>query len=176
MHPEALAGYAKMIELAKKSFGFDPAAPTTALDVGAFNVNGSARHLIPGAQWVGLDIRPGPDVEIVGDATQHIEPPIYDIVSSTELFEHAMHWRSIIANMRKALRPGGAGLFFATCASIKRRVHSASGADELEPGEWYKNIHHETMLAALKANFDHAWVDYNKDPGDIYMMAKVRWR
>ena len=40
--------------------------PLSVLDVGSFDVNGTYRDLIPDAwSYVGLDIRPGPNVDVV---------------------------------------------------------------------------------------------------------------
>lgn len=38
---------------------------SVVLELGSYNVNGSARSAIPHKQWIGMDIAKGPDVDIV---------------------------------------------------------------------------------------------------------------
>ena len=83
------------------------------LEVGSLDVNGSVRPLIQAlgpAEYVGLDIRPGPGVDVIGDAAdldRQFGPDAFDVVISTELLEHAREWKKIIHNFKYVVRPGG---------------------------------------------------------------------
>lgn len=83
------------------------------LEVGSLDVNGSVRPDIVAhgpAAYVGIDIRPGPGVDVVCDAGGLVErfgENAFDVVISTEVLEHARDWRQIISNIKRVTRPGG---------------------------------------------------------------------
>lgn len=83
------------------------------IDVGSFNVNGSARDAIVNyhpEQYIGTDIVPGFCVDIVLDAENLLDvfqPESFDIVISTEMLEHCGDWRLIIHNMKALVKKGG---------------------------------------------------------------------
>ena len=83
------------------------------LEVGSLDVNGSVRPGIMAngpAEYVGIDIRSGPGVDVICDAAgidQRFGPNAFDVVISTELLEHAREWQKIIHNFKHVLRPGG---------------------------------------------------------------------
>lgn len=87
------------------------------LEVGSYNVNGSARPLFDRTEYLGVDIRPGPGVDHVvmsgerywGPPFLHLDPPrdVIDLVLCLEMLEHDERpWRSI-ENMAEVLRPLG---------------------------------------------------------------------
>lgn len=167
MHTEAYDGFAGKF----CASGLDWHGKWRGLDVGGRNVNGSVRGLLPEATWVGLDIRPGPDVDIVADAATWEPTQLFDIVISTELFEHAREWRAIIRTMWSALDPTGPGVFISTCASIGRGAHGASGEHAPPPDEWYGNVDPNDLHDELARYFEHVDVSYNPNPGDAYALA-----
>jgi SAM-dependent methyltransferase len=76
------------------------------LEVGSYDVNGSVRSLF-GAPYLGLDLRPGPSVDMVGDVlTAHFAEEFNTIVS-TETLEHCKKPWTAIERMARWLRPGG---------------------------------------------------------------------
>jgi SAM-dependent methyltransferase len=83
------------------------------LEVGSLDVNGSVRGDIVGlgpADYVGIDIRPGPGVDVIcdaGDLVQTFGENAFDVVISTELLEHARDWRRIISNIKRVTKPNG---------------------------------------------------------------------
>ena len=86
MHPEPLDAVARLWKLADVDYGVRH-RQLTGLDVGGRNVNGSARQHMPNIEWHGLDIRPGPDVDIVADAASYRlcdGHPGYNVVMATE--------------------------------------------------------------------------------------------
>jgi len=128
----------------------------SVLDIGGRDLNGSTRMFFPNANpYHVLDILPGFGVDFVHDAADWepgLEPraivPGYDLVLSTETFEHAKRWPEIIATAWKALRPGGWFIF--TCAGPGRPPHSGVAAVwELSPGEWYENVSAEQITEVL---------------------------
>jgi len=126
------------------------------LDIGGRDLNGSTRILFPNANpYHVLDVLPGAGVDFVADAADWRPEREYDLVVTTETFEHAKRWREIIATARRALRPGGWLVF--TCAGPGRPPHSGVAAVwELSPGEWYANVSPEEIRAELQ---DQGWID-----------------
>lgn len=126
------------------------------LDIGGRNLNGSTRPLFPNAKpYHVLDILPGEGVDFVADAADWKPKLAYDLVVTTETFEHAKRWREIVLTAWDALRPGGWLIF--TCAGPGRPAHSGVAAVwELSPGEWYANVSPEEIREELE---DQGWTD-----------------
>lgn len=135
-----------------------------ALDIGGRDINGHPRALYPLHEWDVMDLRDGPGVTVVADATEFPEPPqrgIYNLVLSTETFEHVEHWSYIVRYAYLALRPGG--WFITTAAGPGFPPHS--GVD----GEWrlLEGEHYQTVSAREIAQAMQAWglqvVDFEQD-------------
>ena len=84
------------------------------LEVGSFNVNGSAREVgvpLEPARWHGVDLQAQAGfVDEVLDAGRLVErfgAQSWDVVVSCEMLEHAEDWEAAVANMRDVLVPGG---------------------------------------------------------------------
>jgi SAM-dependent methyltransferase len=125
------------------------------LDIGGRSVNGTPRGLFPNADFAVLDIRPGPDVEIVADAaTWEPNGRRWDVVLCTEVFEHAREYPAICKTAFVACRPGGR--FIVTCAGPGRVPHSAFVEAGLQPGEFYENLTATRLRDAMESA---GWVD-----------------
>lgn len=127
------------------------------LDIGGRDLNGSPRSLFPNARpYHVLDLLPGPNVDIVADATDteavaaYISLGTYDLVICTEVFEHVKDWRGILGTAYDVLRPGGWIIF--TCAGPGRPAHSGVSAKwDLDPGEHYGNVGAAQIREVLEA-------------------------
>ncbi|MBI2415262.1 MAG: class I SAM-dependent methyltransferase [Candidatus Kerfeldbacteria bacterium] len=67
------------------------------------------RSLFKGAtEYIGLDIVPGPQVDIVGEAW-HLPFPdaSFDVLITTQVFEHTMKLTETMAEIRRVVKPGG---------------------------------------------------------------------
>ena len=133
----------------------------SVLDIGGRDLNGSTRMLFPNAKpYHVLDILPGPNVDFVADAAQEatarwLSGNQYDLVVTTETFEHAKDWPGIIRTAWEVLRPGGWLVF--TCAGPGRPTHSGVAARwELDPGEWYANVSAQEIRAVLE---EQGWTE-----------------
>jgi SAM-dependent methyltransferase len=88
------------------------------LEVGSYNVNGTPRDVfIPFSpkQYLGVDQGAGPGVDRVLEAsnlTLALGENAFDVVISTEMLEHAQHWRQAVSNLKAVTKPGG--LLFVT--------------------------------------------------------------
>lgn len=133
------------------------------LDIGGRDLNGSTRPLFPNATpYHVLDLRPGPNVDIVADAATW-QPVFdfeagesgYDLVLCTETFEHAKDWPGIIQTAWHALRPGGWIIF--TCAGPGRPAHSGVEAVMgLIGDEWYANVSAQEIRDVLE---EQGWAE-----------------
>jgi SAM-dependent methyltransferase len=126
------------------------------LDIGGRDLNGSTRILFPNANpYHVLDVRPGKGVDFVADAADWKPERTYDLVVTTETFEHAEKWREIIRTAWTALRPGGWLIF--TCAGPGRPPHSGVEAVwGLIGDEWYANVSPGEIAGELH---DQGWTE-----------------
>jgi trans-aconitate methyltransferase len=124
--------------------------PVRVLDIGGRKTSTSGKYysgphpvdLFPNAEYHVMDVTPGPDVDIVTDATGAWMPAIpYDVVICTEVLEHVKDWPAVLVTAWWALSPGGRLIL--TCAGPGRRPHPATTEDlDPPPGEWYQNVGH----------------------------------
>jgi SAM-dependent methyltransferase len=83
------------------------------LEVGAMDVNGSARSLVTRlapASYFGVDAQAGPGVDEVCAAeelTARYGCARFDVVLTTEMLEHVFDWRAVLHNLKAVLKPGG---------------------------------------------------------------------
>lgn len=148
------------------------------LDVGSLDINGNNRIWFEDSEYTGLDIGPGPNVDVVSLAHEYQAPDeSFDVIISTECFEHDMHWEKSLANIVRMLKPGG--LFVFTCASEGRPEHGTrrtkpEDAPLLEGfGEWgdyYKNLNEPDIRAAIDVDgiFATAFFQYEPVACDLY--------
>jgi SAM-dependent methyltransferase len=65
------------------------------------------RHLLPGAEWVGVDMQPGPNVDCVHDA-ERLPPDwngSYGSVICSEVLEHTRRPWAVLAEAHRVLKP-----------------------------------------------------------------------
>jgi SAM-dependent methyltransferase len=92
------------------------------LEIGSLDINGSVRAHFAGCDYIGLDVGPGPGVDVVCQGQAYDAPAgSFDVVISCETMEHNPFWKETFANMLRLCRPGG--LVLMTCASIGRPEH-----------------------------------------------------
>ena len=83
------------------------------LEVGSQNVNGSPRSVLDPLgprSYLGVDLSPGPGVDECLSADRLVDRfgrDAFDIVLATEMLEHVVDWRSVVANLKGVLKPGG---------------------------------------------------------------------
>lgn len=199
MHTEALNAVRKMVVTSQYVIHAErptPERPRYALDLGGANINGTARDVFdPDTTWFGLDIAPGPGVDIVADARTFTfddlpeDSPLaiddtasylFDLVLCTELLEHVAPltgrwiggdpdsgWCAVLDTLWRIVKPGG--FVFITCASTGRRPHGARGEHDVPAGEHYRNVHAGVFEDyANTRGWTDLDVEYNPNPGDLY--------
>lgn len=87
MHDSAAADFQKFV-----GKFLNPDEPLRIADVGSYNVNGTLRELLPaGHRWtyVGFDIKPGPNVDVViNDEGTGEHAGSFDVVAASQVLEH----------------------------------------------------------------------------------------
>lgn len=143
----------------------------TVLDLGGRNVNGSIRDLFPNATWTALDIVADHGVDIVADAADWVPDREYDVVVSTEVFEHTPLWPQILTTAHKACRVGGRLIL--TMAGPGRAPHSGFDGGMLQPGEYYGNVQPDQLQRVLESvGFHSVHIDQNWVSCDVRATAK----
>jgi|SRR5665213_1664100 len=149
------------------------------LDVGSLDINGNNRFLFEEGTYTGIDIGEGINVDIVSLAHEFNAPDkSFDVIISTECFEHDLHYAKSIENIVRMLSDGGMFLF--TCASIGRAEHGTTRSDQgvnapllSNHGEWgdyYKNLNEQDIRAVLDVDgiFSEYHFEYEPDAYDLY--------
>lgn len=80
------------------------------LEIGSLNVNGSVRENFPEAEYIGIDFREGPGVDLVLDAIDlpsKFPAGYFDIVLCLETLEHCEHWADVLNSGWSVLKVGG---------------------------------------------------------------------
>lgn len=78
------------------------------LDVGSYDVNGTLRPIFDRADYIGLDMEKGPNVDVVAHANNMpFDDNHFDLVVSSSCFEHDdMFWETFL-EMARVVKPGG---------------------------------------------------------------------
>jgi SAM-dependent methyltransferase len=164
MHPEAYAFIQK--HAPKKTEGL------RVLEIGSYNVNGTTRPLFRGARYVGLDRRPGREVNVVADGAEWDgDGKPFDVVVSTEALEHAPDPGAVLRNARKLLTMGGRLML--TAASLEREPHGQDGVHTVPKGEHYANIDPEWLRSLLSGRgWELVTFEHHPERGDVYAVAR----
>ena len=151
------------------------------LDVGSYDINGGPHHLFTAAEYVGVDLVPGPNVTLVSPGQDLDFPDHYfDVTMSSECFEHNEAWRLTLQNMIRMTR--ASGLVILTAASTGRAEHGTRRSDGgwANPGisaievEWYRNLTRPAVIKAVaEAPLDFTGVNVDKAACDLYFIGLV---
>jgi SAM-dependent methyltransferase len=126
------------------------------LGIGTFNVCGTEDIYFTDCDYSGLDLGPGPGVDIVCPAQDYDAPDgTFDVIISCECFEHNPFYKETIQNAYRMLKPGGMFLF--TCATTGRPIHGVSSLEEESKAKWEN---WKTMPNVSRENWDN---DYYKN-------------
>lgn len=118
------------------------------LDIGSLDINGSNNSLFENCNYLGIDVADGKNVDFVSVGHLFKAPNNYfDVIISTEVFEHDMFYQDTIKNIMRMLKPGG--LFIFTCAAPGRPEHGTRRCGE--------------NCAPLLIQISEQWADYYKN-------------
>jgi len=131
------------------------------LDVGSLDINGNNRNYFIDSDYTGIDLGKGKNVDLVCRACEFPIPnKKFDVIISTECFEHDMFLDKTLNHIVKLLRSGG--LFLFTCAGIGRVEHGTkrysqksspftSSMDD-EWSDYYKNLSEEMIRQIINVD------------------------
>lgn len=130
---------------------------TKVLDMGSLDINGCNRIYFEDCFYVGLDIAPGKNVDIVSLGHEFADPDeSYDVITSANAFEHDMHFEKTFLNLVRLLRSGG--LLFFSCAGTD---HAEHGTAKTSPQD-----------APFLMN-DPAWCNYYKNVDEAWIRSFI---
>ncbi len=147
------------------------------LDVGAKNINGSARkYFWFNKKYIGVDLSEGKGVDEVGalHTLRHTADLMeFDVCLSCECLEHDMYWEKTLADMYMRLKSGG--LMIVTAAAPERAEHGTyrtTPQDSPDTTDYYRNISKEDFRSVLPIElFDGYVLMYARDMQDIQFLG-----
>ncbi len=176
-HPEQKEFCLKIKELLPRHF-----VETVVLDVGSLDINGNNGYLFEDSLYLGIDVGPGPNVNIVSKAHEFAAADEYfKVIISTECFEHDMFYDKSIKNIIRMLSPEG--LFLFTCATEGRPEHGTRRTKPedapLLTEEWsdyYKNLTEKDIREVMDVDsiFSSYAFEVNDVSKDLYFYGIKR--
>ncbi len=145
------------------------------LDIGSLDINGNNRYLFSNCTYTGVDIGAGKNVDVVSKGHEFKPGKQYDIVISTECFEHDMYWKDTIQNCIDLTKSGG--LFMFTCATTGRQEHGTtrttpqdSPFTHIQFSDYYMNLTEYDVRQI--PGFDNSFTEFkfstNQNTKDLY--------
>ena len=145
----------------------------STLEVGSLNINGSVRQFFTNPkEYVGIDLGPGPGVDMVCYGHEAPFPKNYfDTSISCECFEHDEYWQETFYKMWEVTKPNGLVIF--SCATEGRPVHGTKEANPFDApftNHYYKNLTKEDFNNEfdLGGMFKMYFFDVNVNSHDLY--------
>jgi hypothetical protein len=152
------------------------------LDVGSGDINGNNRFLFDNCEYQGNDVIQATNVTIVSKTKDlPFEDNTFDVIVSTECFEHDPEYKESFLKIYKMLKPDG--LFFFTCASTGREEHGTRRTSpEASYGtigniedmiDYYKNLDEIDLnnVLDLQKLFTSWDTYYNSSSCDLYFVG-----
>lgn len=146
------------------------------VDIGSLDINGNNRYLFDNYTYTGVDIGEGANVDVVSKGHLYRPNKQFDVVISSECFEHDFFYKETLRNCVLLTKSGG--LFTFTCASTGRHEHGTkrTGSQACSPfscEEWddhYKNLTEQDVRESIDvdAEFSQYAFEYLANPGDLY--------
>lgn len=133
------------------------------LDIGSLDINGNNRYLFENYEYVGIDIGEGNNVDLVCRGHEYSDEQQFDVVISSECFEHDEFWPLTIKNAIKHLKSGG--MFTFTCAAPGRPEHGTRRTSPSDSpftsqldNDYYRNLDENDIREEI--NIDEYFSDY----------------
>ena len=145
------------------------------VDIGSLDINGNNRYLFEGFTYTGVDIGEGKNVDVVSKGHEFKPGKQYDVVISTECFEHDVYWKETIANCIELTKPGG--LFIFTCATTGRQEHGTTRTTPQDSpfshtlfNDYYMNLteHDVRQVPNFDESFSEMAFSTNNHTKDLY--------
>jgi SAM-dependent methyltransferase len=136
------------------------------LDVGSLDINGNNRYLFENSSYCGIDIGPGPNVDIITVAHEFNAPnESFDMIVSTSCFEHDKYYVKTFQKIVNLLRTDGMFLFTVATTGYpehgtrKTNIQDAPLLSQYNDwADYYKNIDEADVRSAI--NIDDIFKEY----------------
>lgn len=148
------------------------------VDIGSLDINGNNQFLFEDSLYIGVDLAPGRNVDLVSKAHELRFPDeSIDTIISTECFEHDQYYVQSLRNIVRMLKPGGLLAF--TCATTGRPEHGTRRTTPADApfvgdygswGDYYKNLEESDIRAAIDVPGVFEWFEFsvNDETHDLY--------
>lgn len=142
------------------------------LDIGSLDINGNNRYLFEDCNYIGIDLAEGKNVDIISKGHEYKSKTKFDLIISTECFEHDKYWKETLANAYNLLKKGGMLLF--TCATTGREEHGTSrqhGFASPHTQDYYMNLNISNIETVFNFNIDfsnHEIIESHSGMDDLY--------
>lgn len=150
---------------------------SNVLEIGSYNVNGTVRiYFDDPSLYIGLDLSTGKDVDVVCSGHLYDTDVRFDVVISSECFEHDENWDKTFKNMIRLCKSGGLVIF--TCASNNRPEHGTkktTPSDSLSSQftDYYKNLFKDDFLAIVDMDTTFTQYVFESPANDLYFVGVV---
>jgi SAM-dependent methyltransferase len=116
-------------------------AGKVVVDVGSYNYNGTYRHLVEagGSRYVGADVTPGPNVDVIVGSQEWDALKDIDAVISGQTFEHVEDPAALLGQIHCILKAGGI-----LC------VITPSAGPAHDAPKWYRNYTEEGLRLLIE--------------------------
>jgi SAM-dependent methyltransferase len=149
------------------------------LDIGSLDINGNNRHVFEHPySYIGVDLNKGENVDVVSPGHLYDSGYLFDVVMSSECFEHDMYYARTLQNMINLLKPNGLLIF--TCASTGRPEHGTLRSNPSDApfllgmsekwANYYKNLTEDDIRSVVDINNTFASFEFSYESSscDLY--------
>ena len=143
------------------------------LDIGSQDINGNNRVYFSNSNYIGIDVMPGRNVDVVSSGAAFKSEYRFDTVMSTECFEHDESWAETLQNVCNNLLADGGMLVF-TCASEGRPEHGTrrtTPKDSPATTDYYMNLTEKHIRSAIDVDAifkQYGFIQRTEWPQDLY--------
>lgn len=178
-HPSVIKFFEEALLAVRSALPVHP----RVLEIGSYDVNGSVRGIVAKtvqpSEHVGVDLIPGPGVDIVSSGDDVDAPPAsFDLVVSAECLEHNPRYAQTLLAMRRLVKPQG--YVIVSCASPGRLEHGTTRTNpKSSPGtqaqgwDYYKNLTAQDFPRAFCESFNAHRFWENRYSRDLYFVGSV---
>lgn len=149
------------------------------LDIGSADMNGTNKPWFEDSEYIGLDIAPYKNVDVVSLAHEYDVPDeSFDVVISTNHLEHDIYWEKTLAKMLKLLKRGGFMIIQTTHNRPEHGTKTKNPEDSLtvnfsneEWADFFKHFSIEELKQVLNVDdvFSQYEISYQpEDERDVY--------
>lgn len=148
----------------------------TVLEIGSLDINGTVRDFFTGCEYVGVDLAPGPGVDLVCPGHElDLATGSFDVAISAECFEHNPYWAETFDVMCNAARH----VVIFTCATVGRAEHGTSRTDPqsspftVDRWDYYRNLTEEDFREIFDFDSLFSWFEFstNSESHDLYFVG-----